>query len=269
MSTAESRPQAYTPSDHDDAGIYAAPRTVTDLDDCWFYHSMTLPRHGEVVGHWDLRPGIDDYLGRYDYRNKRVLEIGPASGYVTVELERRGAEVVGIEMASESDYDLLPAGYADAPSLDDHRVSLRSLTNGYWLVHAALGSTAKVHYGDVRNLPPEIGQFDVCFIGSVLLHSHDPLGVILSCAERTTTAMVIADVRSVVEDAPDRRGEPVAVFFPTVANRVVNRWWTFSPELFTAFLATLGFVRTSVILHEQHYVGSGIMHPMFTVVAER
>jgi 2-polyprenyl-3-methyl-5-hydroxy-6-metoxy-1,4-benzoquinol methylase len=78
--------------------LFATPRLVTNIDECHFYHSMDLPEYGPVDGEWDLRPGIDQYLGSVDLTGKRVLEIGPASGYVTMEMERRGASVVSVEL---------------------------------------------------------------------------------------------------------------------------------------------------------------------------
>jgi len=257
-----------TAAERHSADIYAEPRDVHDLSECRFYHSFDLPRHGEVVGSWDLRPGIDDYLGHVDYRGKRVLEVGPSSGYVTIELERRGASVVAVELADQADYDVLPAGYPNAPGWADHELNdLERTKNAWWLVHSEFRSRALAYYGSIRNLPEEIGQFDVTFIGAVLLHSHDPLGIVLSCAARTRETMVITEI--VDPSGPDHGDEPVAVFYPSVENRVVRRWWTFSPELFVQLLSTLGFGRTSVTYHEQHFVGVMRRHPMFTVVASR
>src|SRR5437667_328088 len=81
------------------SSIYAEPRTVTDLEDCYFYHSMEIPGHGLVEGPWDLRGGVDDYLGGVDLRDKRVLEIGTASGFLCFTMQGRGAEVVALERA--------------------------------------------------------------------------------------------------------------------------------------------------------------------------
>ena len=38
-----------------DDHVYAPPRTVTDLNDCYFYHTMDVPGVGRVTGEWDLR----------------------------------------------------------------------------------------------------------------------------------------------------------------------------------------------------------------------
>ena len=70
---------------------YAEPRRVDSLTECAFYHVMDLPAFGRVGGQWDLRGTVDDYLGRFDFRDKRALDIGAASGFLTFAMERRGA----------------------------------------------------------------------------------------------------------------------------------------------------------------------------------
>jgi predicted nicotinamide N-methyase len=37
---------------------------------------------------------VDPYLGNFDFVGKRVLDVGAASGFLTFEMEKRGAEVV-------------------------------------------------------------------------------------------------------------------------------------------------------------------------------
>ena len=64
---------------------YAEPREVTSLDECYFYHSMTIPGYGLVRGPWDHREGVDAYLGNVDLQGKRVLEVGTASGFFCFE----------------------------------------------------------------------------------------------------------------------------------------------------------------------------------------
>jgi hypothetical protein len=38
--------------------IYTEPRSVSDLKDCYFYHTMDLPGIGKIEGNWDLRPNL-------------------------------------------------------------------------------------------------------------------------------------------------------------------------------------------------------------------
>ncbi|MEO7836543.1 MAG: hypothetical protein ABIS21_02740, partial [Acidimicrobiales bacterium] len=64
--------------------LFAEPRIVESPESCFFYHFMDLPGHGPVGDEgWDLRPGIDNYLAGVELAGRRVLEIGPASGFLT------------------------------------------------------------------------------------------------------------------------------------------------------------------------------------------
>ena len=120
------------------SAVYAEPRSVTDLEDCYFYHSMEIPGYGLVEGPWDLRGGVDDYLGGVDLRDKRVLEIGTASGFLCFTMEGRGAEVVAYDLSHEQSWDVVP--YAQY----DHASLLRTVEDtfgiGIYLNNAALSS---------------------------------------------------------------------------------------------------------------------------------
>ena len=70
--------------------IFAVPLKVEDPAECDFYHTMEVPGHGLMTGHWDLRGGVDDYLGRVAFAGQRVLEIGPASGFLTLRWKNAG-----------------------------------------------------------------------------------------------------------------------------------------------------------------------------------
>ena len=67
-----------------DEQIFATSRKVEDVADCYFYHTMELPSRGVIEGRdWDLLGRVDEYLGNVDFAGQRVLEIGPASGFLT------------------------------------------------------------------------------------------------------------------------------------------------------------------------------------------
>ncbi len=46
------------------------PKTVPDINDCIFYHTIELPDFGLIKGQWDLRKGIDSYVGNINVKNK-------------------------------------------------------------------------------------------------------------------------------------------------------------------------------------------------------
>lgn len=70
--------------------IYAKPKEVNNIDECYFYQTVELPGYGILNGEWDLRDGVDAYLGNYSFKGKRVLEVGTANGYLCFEMEKRG-----------------------------------------------------------------------------------------------------------------------------------------------------------------------------------
>ena len=92
------------------ASVFAPPRLVTRLEDCVFYHTQDVPGYGTVPGPWDLRGHVDEYLGGVTLRGKRVLELGTASGFLCVEMEKRGAEVVAFDLSEDYDCDVVPFG---------------------------------------------------------------------------------------------------------------------------------------------------------------
>ena len=168
-----------------DEKIFATPRKVEDVADCYFYHTMELPGRGVIEGRdWDLRGRVDEYLGNVDFAGQRVLEIGPASGFLTFEMEKRGADVISVEVTDEHGWDFVP--YPDArleEVFGPRRIVMQQLKNSYWFSHAALRSKAKVYYGDAYNLPATLGEFDIAVMGAVLLHCRDPLRIVEQCGK--------------------------------------------------------------------------------------
>src|SRR6266480_139869 len=96
-----------------DSSLYAPPRLITTLEDCYFYHTIDIPGYGLVEGEWDLRQGIDAYLGKVVFKGKRVLELGTASGFVCFHMEREGADVVAYDLSDQHDWDVVPYGQYD------------------------------------------------------------------------------------------------------------------------------------------------------------
>src|SRR5262249_40906112 len=84
---------------------FATPLEISSPKGCYFYHTMDVPGASGTVTHrgdWDLRGRYDDYLHGVDVAGKSVLDLGTATGWISFEVERRGAtEVVGVDMADD------------------------------------------------------------------------------------------------------------------------------------------------------------------------
>jgi hypothetical protein len=244
---------------------FAAPWNVGSIADCEFYHTMDIPRIGVVRGHWDLRGGVDAYLGGVNLAGKRVLEVGPASGFLTTEMEKCGADVVALEVRDDPGWDFVPFPDAVmAPVYEPRREVMRRIKNSWWFVHAAFESRAKMIYADAYAMP-DIGQFDVALMGSVLLHTRAPLQIVEQCAKRAGT-IIITDLL-----VPDLEGcGPVCRLWPTAENKDWGTWWQFATAFFAQYLRVLGYPDPVVTTHTQHSdAGGRRAFDLFTVTATR
>jgi Methyltransferase domain len=263
---------ASKPADNGEEGLYAAPHDVQGVEDCFYYHVMDLPGHGTVGGGWDLREGVNEYLGNIEVSGKRVLEIGPASGFLTAHLESHGAEVVGVELSEEEEWEVATSHRLTSKRIeaiharrDRHRQLLR---NSFWFTYKVFGLSARLHYGNAYSLPSELGRFDISLLASVLLHARDPLRIIQQCAGLTGEAIVIVE-----RHHPELEGS-IARLVPSAEMDVSDIWWDFSQGYFVQFLGLLGFTRVETNLHPQPYrpkpeVPITVPIDMFTIVAYR
>jgi O-methyltransferase len=240
---------------------YAIPRGGLQIGDCLFYHTMDIPGHAVVKGEWDLRGRLDSYLGGVNVAGKSVLEIGPASGFLTFEMEKRGATVTAIEVQDDPGWDFVPFPEAFlASQMESRRDVMRRLKNSWWFCHAAFRSKAKLVYASAYDLPEAIGRFDVALLAAVLLHTKAPLQIVEQCARRANT-LIITDLYYA-----ELEGRACSSLLPTAENRHVDTWWQFSTDFFTRFLGLMGF-GCIVTTHSHAFKGNTV--PFFTIVATR
>lgn len=208
------------------ATLYERPWPRPRLEDCSFYHTIDLPQ-GIVTGLWDLRGQFDSYTNHVPMAGKRVLDFGTGSGFFSFEAEQRGAEVVSFDLKQGSMLDYLPS---QRPPAEQIERDLRRLKAGYWYCHHALGSKAKVHYGDPFRLDPALGSFDTLLIGSVLIHCHNPIGILMGLAPRVKERMVITELT-----IPHKhQGCKFAADSPLT-------WWVWSVGVYKKLLTLLDF----------------------------
>ncbi len=242
--------------------MYAQPQTGIAPEDCHFYHVMDLPGHGRVGGEWDLRGKVDEYLGQFDFRGRSVLEVGPASGFLTAEMEHRGAAVLALEMPPEAGWDYVPyPAETLAPIMQDRVGTMQRLRNSFWFTHATLRLRARLAYASAYDIPAELGQFDVAVLACVLLHCHSPLRIVEQCARRANT-LIITDMYN-----PALDGLRACHLLPTAENQNWHTWWHFSPDLFVEFLRVMGFRHFRQSIHTQQSAAGPLS--LFTIVASR
>jgi hypothetical protein len=242
-------------------------------EDCDFYHTMDFGGSDVEPGVWDLRGRERSYLGWVDVAGQRVLEIGPASGYLTRHMEERGADVVAFELTPGVAADIIPQEGHDLEA--QKRLSIgyaERVRNSWWYAHTRFGSRAKALYGDLYRLPEDVGRFGVSVLASVLLHLSRPFEALRETATRTDRAVVVTEP---VRRIPADEGRALMEIAPVDTTKTVVVWWQLTPGAVVRMLRIFGFLEFSVHYHLQwHHVHHEMDKPpepalYFTVVGER
>lgn len=138
-----------------------------------WYHSIEL-QPGLVTPGWFDTRSVADRLPWPELTGKRCLDVGAFDGFWGFEMERRGAaEVVAIDILDPAEWDW-PHGSSDdvAAAIAERK----GQGDGFLVASAAVGSGVRRHELSVYDLSSEVvGDFDVVYLGSLLLHLRDPV----------------------------------------------------------------------------------------------
>lgn len=248
-------------------------RGRTEPEGIVWYHTTELPDGRVLPGAWDLRGREGDYLGGVDVAGKRVLELGPATGYLSFHMERCGAEVVSFEAGFDVSIDLLPV---NGRLSTDAQAEVMTTTvdqnqEAWWFLHHAFGSSAKLVQGNIYAMPADLGLFDVTVVGAILLHLREPWGALSEAARRTTETMIVTEPLQDDEAPPETN---IMRFSPSAEHHLSN-WWSIYPGAVVSMLERLGFGETTILRHtQQHHLAhqldqAPVAQEMYTVVGRR
>lgn len=226
------------------------------VDDCYFYHSMDIPGIGPVRGDWDLRGRFDEYTGHVPMAGKTVLDVGAASGFLSMEAEQRGAIVTSFDADGSHQYQFLP----NATGTEVFPLAFKKMRNSYLLAHRAFRSKARAIYGDIYKLSELAPPSDIVLVAQILVHLNNPLEVIRQ-------ASLLAKERLIIAEGSFDANQPLAVFLGTPP----LSWWHFSNALYRQTLDMLGFrviqeSKSAYICNDPRYPPSV---DVWTFVAER
>lgn len=150
-----------------------------------WYHTIELAPGVATPGIVDLRRAARRLLPD-DLNGLRALDVGTFDGFWAFEMERRGAEVVAIDVA-EADAAEWPPASREAMEAQVRERGVE-LGRGFRLAAEALGSSVRRVVCDVYDPAPEAigGPVDLAFSGAILLHLRDPVRAL----ERIREALV-------------------------------------------------------------------------------
>jgi len=131
-----------------------------------WYHVLELPGH-TTPGIFDMRPYVPLYGLPDDMSGMRVLEVGTWDGFWAFEMERRGADVVALDLDDERELDW-------PPRRRPKEFPEGKRGQGFEVARELLGSNVERVVCNVYDATPErLGMFDLVFCGSVLIHLRD------------------------------------------------------------------------------------------------
>ena len=150
------------------------------------YHSFDFTNGFHAAGDWDVAADVAAYR-LPDVRGKRVLEIGPASGWFSFYLETLGADVTVVETRGYGDFDQYGVdAYTGAGSqpanrvIDGRPVWYGPVSASFWTMHDLLKSKVAYVNGRAYEVGPDMfpEPFDLVLICAVLPHLRDPVGAL-------------------------------------------------------------------------------------------
>jgi tRNA (mo5U34)-methyltransferase len=134
-----------------------------------WYHVLELAPGELTEGWFDLRPYVRHYGLPERMDGMRALDVGTWDGFWAFEMERRGAEVVALDVDRQEQLDYPPRLRPD--SFSEHPRGA-----GFELAKEILGSKVeRVACPIYDATPEELGTFDLVLCGAVLIHLRDAL----------------------------------------------------------------------------------------------
>jgi SAM-dependent methyltransferase len=225
-----------------------AARAAIAANPTW-YHTLELAPGVLTPGQVDLRKAAAKLLPG-DLTGKRALDIGTFDGFWAFELERRGAEVVAIDVET--------IDAAQWPPI--HRARLHQMAElldielgrGFRSASELIGSNVRRVVCDVLELTPEAidGPVDVAFMGALLVHLRDPVRALENVLGALAPGGQLYQLEafSVLLSVMHPR-RPVA-HFQTLGTDF--NWWSANEATLRAWLRTAGFTDIR---------GRGLHHP--------
>jgi tRNA (mo5U34)-methyltransferase len=237
-----------------------------DIDRYYWYHTVALP--GVVTpGMYDFRDSLGAFGFHDDLRGKTVLDVGSATGFFAFEFERRGADVVSVELPSLEQLDRFPGQETSSllrriehmivPHSDDilaglkHRYSPQQLHHyllegPFRLCARLLKSRVERRYCSVYDLSParlNRPSFDVVFLGDILVHTLNPFNALVAAAGMCRETLYIAQM---MPGEPDDRAAMIYEGGVDPDNDDIC-WWLPNEQCFIQMLRKLGFSKVAKV----------------------
>ena len=219
------------------------------LDRFYWYHTIDLGDGIITPGVFDLRNELGHYNFPNDMSGMHVLDVGSATGFFAFEFEKRGASVTSVELPSIADWDMPPGADRDLTLqelMNFHQASsveelhYLHLDGPFRFCHERLHSKVTRVYSTIYDLYRDrlnLRQFDLVFLGDMLLHVFSPLSALSAIAPLCRERLIVSQI---IPDLDEER--PLMLYTGGDSRSGDNRsWWLPNRTCFSQMLKRLGF----------------------------
>ena len=225
------------------------PAEAEEIASVTWYHTIELPGGIVTPGEYDHRPLVPHYGLPADLSGQRAMDIGTNNGFWAFEFERRGAEVVAVDVSMISELDYPPGARAE---LHKQGIDI-PVGKGFEVAHRLLKSKAEKVVSNVYDLDPaRHGTFDFVHIADLLLHLRNPLAALERVRSVTSGQALIVDVFD-----PDLPPNSRLTSYDGGWNGMV--WWRPSLGTLAQMVLDAGFANVEVrrVFNLAHTWGTG------------
>jgi SAM-dependent methyltransferase len=240
---------------------------ATESVDPW-YHSFFFDNGFEVRGSYDIGRNVHEYGFPSNLTGLKVLDIGPATGWFSFYFEQIGADVTAVDVRSWFEID--DFGRYARPV---HEGPTPEWVKGFNAMAELLGSNIKRVGAPVYDLSPDLFdgvEFDLVFVGAVLLHVRDPIGALMAARRVCRDRLIATNWFLPAQDAlgkplPDRPAEgPPTADLPYLSEEIPGRgaWWRPNRSAYELWFRAAGFrtvdvsrtvTLTADVVRPEHY----------------
>lgn len=226
-----------------------------DLRNYLWYHTVDLGNGLVTPVNYDYRSSLPLFRFPEDMIGLNVLDIGSATGFFSFEFEKRGANVISVELASIAEWDM-PLGKDREQTLKELMIQYKlstieelhylHLDGPFEFCRKILNSKVKRCHSTIYGLTAEklgVDAFDVVFIGDVLLHLFSPLRALVSVAPLCRGTLIIS------QKVPDIKDLRPTMLYVGGEKRTGDKrtWWLPNIPCFEQILKRLGFRDVKVV----------------------
>lgn len=145
------------------------------IDETEFYHSIEI-NNIKIKGYYNWEPYFGLIKNLFDFKNKKVLDVGPADGYFSQKFYSLGALVEAVDIPSQIDRDHYNFGKLNKNF--NHWKKKSNHNFNFKIFNKIYNNNIELHFRNIYDLENLNKLYDLVFCNDLLLHLTDPIKAI-------------------------------------------------------------------------------------------